>query len=145
MPRVSQPAPALIEDWKLGVATVLMEAGGEPYEGKVAVAAVIHERMRSKYFSDGSVGDTVLKPLQFSCWNSVHPARAKVCCSDLTSPQVQEALRAWVDASRANPWKGVVLYHAASMAQHPTWASSDEVELVKQIGGHLFYRVRKVA
>ena len=46
--------------------TVLGEAEGEPYAGKLAVAHVIVNRMK-KHFT--GVADTVLAPWQFSCWD----------------------------------------------------------------------------
>lgn len=42
------------------------EAGGEPYEGKVAVAIVLFNRMAIPYESDGTATGTVLKHFQFS-------------------------------------------------------------------------------
>jgi len=46
--------------------TVYAEAAGEPYEGKVAVAAVILNRVRSAEFPD-TVAGVVYEPWQFSC------------------------------------------------------------------------------
>jgi hypothetical protein len=42
------------------------EAGGEPYEGKVAVAIVLLNRMALRYQSDGTAPGTVLRKDQFS-------------------------------------------------------------------------------
>jgi N-acetylmuramoyl-L-alanine amidase len=133
--------PELIEGWRLGVATVRMEADGEPYDGKVAVAEVILNRTRLQYASNGTVADTVLRKLQFSCWNTVHMRRAATCCADLTDPLTIEAMRAWRDAGdgkkRVLP-PDVVLYHAAHV--NPEWA--EKAKFVTQIGNHLFYRER---
>jgi len=52
--------------------TVLGEAEGEPYAGKLAVAHVIVNRMRK---GNLSVADTVLAPWQFSCWNPGDPRK----------------------------------------------------------------------
>ena len=56
----------------LVTATILLEAGGEPYEGQWAVANVINNRLRlqqpRKY---KNFVDVVLAPRQFSCWNGV--------------------------------------------------------------------------
>jgi N-acetylmuramoyl-L-alanine amidase len=52
--------------------TLIGEARGEPIEGQVAVANVIHNRA----FSSGkSFKEICLAPLQFSCWNSKDPNR----------------------------------------------------------------------
>jgi spore germination cell wall hydrolase CwlJ-like protein len=58
-PREQDPAVLL-------ALTVLGEAEGEPYAGKLAVAHVIVNRMRKHV---AGVADTVLAPWQFSCWN----------------------------------------------------------------------------
>lgn len=50
----------------LGALTVLGEARGESHEGKFAVSHVICNRMKK---SGRNVVDTVLAPMQFSCWN----------------------------------------------------------------------------
>ena len=42
------------------------EAQGEPFEGKVAVARVIYNRMANKYASDGTVEGTILHKWAFS-------------------------------------------------------------------------------
>lgn len=45
---------------------VYEEAGGEPDEGKAAVARIVKNRMRAKFFSDGTIQGTVLAKDQFS-------------------------------------------------------------------------------
>jgi spore germination cell wall hydrolase CwlJ-like protein len=47
--------------------TVAMEAAGEPYDGKLAVAFVIVNRVKA---NKSSITDEVLKKLQFSAWNT---------------------------------------------------------------------------
>ncbi len=50
-------------------ATVAMEAEGEPYRGKLAVAYVIMNRVRRRTPSK-SITDVVLDPYDFSAWNT---------------------------------------------------------------------------
>lgn len=45
---------------------VYAEAAGEPYEGKVAVAAVVLNRVRSPWFPD-TIAGVIYEPWQFSC------------------------------------------------------------------------------
>jgi len=52
--------------------TVLGEARNQPYQGKVAVAQVVRNRMELKA---QSVADTVLAPWQFDCWDAGDPNR----------------------------------------------------------------------
>lgn len=49
----------------------LQEAGGEPFEGKLAVAYVIRNRL----IRWGSVTDVIFAPFQFSCWNTESATR----------------------------------------------------------------------
>lgn len=55
--------------------TVKMEAEGETFKGKLAVAYVIVNRMRQKGWS---ASDVVLQPYQFSCWNTTEPTRKRL-------------------------------------------------------------------
>lgn len=57
-----------MDDNTLFALCVWTEARGEPYEGKCAVARVIHNRMTQRYFSDGTVAGTVLAKDQFSAF-----------------------------------------------------------------------------
>jgi N-acetylmuramoyl-L-alanine amidase len=54
------------EELSLIARTVYAESAGEPYEGKVAVAAVILNRVRSEEFPD-TVAGVIYEPWQFSC------------------------------------------------------------------------------
>lgn len=129
----------LIGGWCLAVATVLGEAGGEPFDGKVAVAMTIRNRMRLKYASNGTVAGTVLRPLQFSLWNTSDPGRVRVCSVTLDDSHVQECMRAWARSDDNPPPLGgfekVVLYHADYVS--PPWAA--RARFVRKIGRHLFY------
>lgn len=55
-----------LTDDQLAATCIADEAGNQPYEGKLAVARVILNRMAAKYESDGTVEGTVLKHFQFS-------------------------------------------------------------------------------
>lgn len=130
----------LIPSWCLAVATLLGEAGNEPYLGKLAVAKTIRNRMRLQYSSDGSVAGTVLRPLQFSLWNTGDPGRIRTCQTVLDDKRTREAQLAWFESAARHSELGaafdkVVLYHADYVS--PDWAP--KVKLVKKIGRHLFY------
>ena len=58
----------LIPEDKLAILTIAQEALAEPFEGKLAVAEVIRNRMKQRYMSDGTVEGTVLRAWQFSGW-----------------------------------------------------------------------------
>ncbi len=57
----------------LAALTIYLEARGESFAGKLAVAAVIRNRMIYKYPSDGSVKGTVLRAKQFEPWITRNP------------------------------------------------------------------------
>lgn len=128
----------LISDTALACITIWQEARGEPYEGKLAVAEVIRNRMKEKYASDGTVEGTVLKRLQFSGWNEGDPNRIpsiRISDSDLV---VQECMKAWGEANLngTNVAKGALLYCNLNVVQ-PGWAKASMK--VAQIGHHTFF------
>jgi len=55
-----------MNDTDLLALNVYEEAGGEIDEGKAAVARIVKNRMRAKFFSDGTIQGTVLAKDQFS-------------------------------------------------------------------------------
>jgi len=61
--------PNDMSDLEILARTIHAEAGGESYEGKIAVGAVIANRAAAERFGDGIKG-VILKKGQFSPWNS---------------------------------------------------------------------------
>lgn len=49
---------------------IYTEAGNQPYEGQVAVGAVVINRMRSSRFKQNTVEDVIKAPWQFAVWPS---------------------------------------------------------------------------
>ena len=133
----------LIPDEVWGAANIWAEARGEPHEGQVAVGFVVRERARLRYSSDGSVVGTVWRPSQFSWTLSSDPQRLQVLAADDIHLSVREARDAWLESATTTilPPK-TVLYHADYVNPHPAWASSPDIEFVRQIGRHLFYKLR---
>lgn len=132
----------IISSDSLAIATIWQEAAGEPYEGKLAVAAVIRNRMKKKYQSDGTVEGTVLKDYQFSGWNTdpKDTLRERSMRLDDTDPVVAECAKAWKESELIDPTKGAVLYFAPKgVKKTPAWASAESVSLVRVIHNHQFY------
>jgi len=132
----------IIAPWCLAVATLVGEAGFEPYLGKLAVAKTIRNRMKMRYSSDGTVAGTVLRPLQFSLWNTSDPARIIACKTLLDNKNAREAHLAWFESAAKNHpeltgFDRVTMYHADYIAT-PGWAKRSI--RVRQIGRHIFYR-----
>jgi spore germination cell wall hydrolase CwlJ-like protein len=131
----------LISDTALAAATIWQEARGEPYQGKLAVAEVIRNRMRFKYSSDGTVAGTVARSYQFSGWND-DPGDNKQLVQSLKldddDPVVQECMTAWHDANMngTNVAKGATLYANLNISK-PGWAKASMK--VAEIGNHTFF------
>jgi len=135
----------LIPEWALAVATIRMEADREPFDGKIAVGVTIRNRMKFRYSSDGTLAGTVLKPFAFSCFNTDHPRRGRICAAPLDDPLTEQAYRAWLASGDPGTARilgldgRVVLYHAITMAKEPYWVDAPSVKFVKEIGHHRFY------
>jgi len=132
--------PRILSEDVLAIVTIAQEALGEPYEGKVAVAEVIRNRMQTKYSSDGSVAGTVLRAFQFSGWNTDSVGRIKMAKIDSDQTVVADCVRAWEEAKAgSNRVKGAVLYYAPALVQTPKWARAEVATQVAEVGGHVFF------
>lgn len=128
----------LVSDTIWAIMTIYGEARGESFDGKIAVANVIRNRMVRKYSSDGSVPGTVLRPLQFSCWNHNDPNRGKMATLDDGDLVVQQCRQAWNTSGSVDLTEGSVLYLNKNIVHPlPTWAT--EAQEVVTIGAHSFY------
>ena len=118
--------------------TVLQEAGGEPYLGKLAVACVIVTRARH----DGtSISDTVLKPLIFSAWNTSSPTRRM-----LDKPEDDQwvacykaACAAYFDLVPDPTFRADHYLAEKSLPKLPAWFAESKVTV--RIGNHTFLRL----
>lgn len=131
----------LISEEALAVVTIMQEAAGESYQGKLAVAEVIRNRMQKKYASDGTVSGTVLRPKQFSGWNTADPGRIRNIRIDSEDKVVKECIAAWYEAqSGSNITRDAVLYYNPTIiTEPPDWALPDSATQVAVIGQHHFF------
>lgn len=131
----------LVSDDTWGILTVWQEARGESFEGKLAVAEVILNRMKRLYASDGTVAGTVLRPMQFSAWNASDVNRIQSAKIDTDHPTVQECIKAWHDAKQGSDTvHGAVLYLNPSIVKPlPKWATPEYAVEVARVGAHVFY------
>lgn len=127
----------LVLDWALAIICIWQEARGEDYAGKLAVAEVIRNRMRKRYSSDGSVAETVLRPYQFSGFNTGDPNRIVSFRIDDNDPVVKECIQAWNDSEHTDTVKGAVLYYNPSIVQEPKWVL--RAKEVARVGQHVFF------
>ena len=137
--------PARAEVSEVVLQTIAMESADQPFEGQVAVAQVILNRARRANISPESV---VLRPKQFSCWNSPKWAR-RWLGAHYTPKARRGALNAYrkamlVDMTNTSSgltknYNGVTMYHTVDCK--PKWDFS-KLERLGQIGAHIFYRER---
>jgi len=131
--------PRNLTEEGLAALTVYMEAKGESFAGKLAVAAVIRNRMKMKYQSDGTVKGTVLKRSQFQPWNTRQPHQVSF---DLNKQRLRDSLLAWrlVQDGR-DVVGGAVLFYNPRIVRKPYWARVSHK--VATIGRHEFFVPRQ--
>jgi spore germination cell wall hydrolase CwlJ-like protein len=117
------------------IRNVFYESGGEPYEGKIAVAQVTWNRLRS-----GAWGRDFCRvihaPNQFS-WTK-DPVRRNRPLTGAQVAAVQSAVDDFLAGTRVSKLITATHFHATYV--RPRWATSDA--RLKQIGGHVFYALR---
>lgn len=130
----------LISDEALAAVTIVQEAAGEPYEGKLAVANVIRHRMELGVHSDGTVAGTVLRAYQFSGWNTKPDfLRIRTVQADDSEQSVCEALLAWRESATRDLVPGAVMYcNLNVLATPPAWARPEL--FVATVHRHTFFR-----
>lgn len=131
----------LISDAVFLALTVWREARGEPYEGKVAVARSVLNRVSRPAWWGNDVLTVVTKKWQFSSltdpndrqlttWPASQDARWWEC--------VQIARDLIHGAHLPNPAPGADSYYAVSISA-PKWATPET--FVAQVGNHRFYNL----
>jgi N-acetylmuramoyl-L-alanine amidase len=131
----------LIPEDNLAAMVIRDEAGGEPYEGKVAVAEVILTRTAKKFQSDGTVTGTLLWPYAFSGLNTTAPHRTVLFKVDDQDPTLMECFQAWETAKAGSSLSnGADSYFNPSVVT-PKWAA--QASHVVDIGRHSFYIVAR--
>jgi N-acetylmuramoyl-L-alanine amidase len=131
----------IFSDDTLAVANIWAEARGEPFAGKCAVGEVMRNRMRRKFFSNGTLADTIFRKLQFSGFNHDNPWRFEIFLLDGHDPIVRDCLAAWIKSESTNYAKGAVLYCNERLCC-PSWAlAADRVAIV---GMHSFFLPERV-
>lgn len=126
----------VIEDDTWGALCIFAEARSEPWLGQVAVGNVIRNRTAMKFFSDGTVVSTVTRPYQFSWMNTKDSQRTRVLAVDDLDDSWHQAWTAWQTSEYESVVADAVFYHADYV--NPSWRN--EVDFIRQIGRHLFYR-----
>lgn len=109
--------------------TVMAEAGGEPYLGQVAVAAVILNRIASPQFPNTMKG-VIFQPWQFTAATT---GKIWKVTPSLSVQQACDAALKWQD-----PSMGALYYYSWCTISKPSWAYSKTHTVT--IGYHRFYK-----
>lgn len=121
--------------------TVKMEAEGEAYVGKLAVACAIVNRMQA---NRASASDVVLRAFQFSAWNTKEPTRMR-----LDDYETNHAV--WADSYKAaaaalfelvdDPTRGATSYlnPTTTTAEQRRNAGYRRENVRAEIGAHHFF------
>jgi N-acetylmuramoyl-L-alanine amidase len=126
-PAVNLPQGFTENDLRLMANAVYGEARGEPYEGQVAVAAVILNRVRDSRFPN-TVSGVIFEPLAFT---AVADGQIWLEPNETARRAVQDAINGW------DPTNGLVYYFNPDTA---TSAWMHARTPVKRIGKHVFVR-----
>lgn len=137
----------LLDDLTLMAGTILMEAGGESFDGKVAVAWVIMNRdARAKH---PGIDEIVWAPYQFSAWNTDAQARSHLQATMLSNPalwdECMKAAAAAIWRFIPDPTHGATMYLNPTLTKQirggtlPDWYDASKVTAV--IGAHEFLTV----
>ena len=117
------------EDLDLMAKIVYAESKGEPYEGKVAVASVILNRVLSPGFPS-SISEVVFQPNAFSC----------VVDGQISVTPTEECYNAVYDAIEGNDPTNEALFFYNPAIATCSWMQDVEKADSKAIGQHLFFK-----
>ncbi len=130
-----------LSDAELLTLVIYGEARGEPPVGKLAVAHVILNRVAHPCWWGDSIKSVILKPKQFSCFNSSDPNRGLLLRATHTSyydPSSLTVAQLALAGHTTDPTDGATHYCALSC--RPAWER--DMEFVVRINRHRFFRER---
>lgn len=118
--------PVTSDEFDLLTRVVQAEAGGEPFEGKVAVAAVVLNRVRSSKYPN-SVWEVLHQPGQFT------PVQEGTLPKKVDSSSVEAVKRA---LGGEDPTGGALFFYNPAATRTPEYWATKQV--IKRIGNHNF-------
>ena len=109
-----------------------LEAGGEPYEGQLAVAYTVRNRWERQSWYGKTLWEVMTKPYQYSCFNAGLPS------TDDVGEHYLKVAGAALSGRLPDPTSGATHYYAPALIAEPPWVSS--MVFTVKIGGHRFYK-----
>jgi spore germination cell wall hydrolase CwlJ-like protein len=138
-------SPDEMSELEILARTIEAEAATEPYNGKIAVGATIANRAASgKYGASGGIKGVILKPAQFSPWNSyTKGAKGKQGRDMMALKASTDSYRAAMDILKGDyedPTNGATHYVNESSAEGQSWIDTmkGRKKGTVTIGNHLF-------
>ena len=131
-----------LSDLHLIALAIWREARGEPIEGKRGVAFVIANRVRKPGWWGKDWKSVILKPWQFSSFNSNDPNSSKWPTDD-SDPTFNDCLTAAYEAHDglgADPTSGAFYYHDTSIPFPKAWGEESQYENTLTVGRLKFYK-----
>jgi spore germination cell wall hydrolase CwlJ-like protein len=129
------------EDRDYMIRTIVFEAAGEPDEGKIAVAYVILNRIKSGGWGD-SIKDVVTSPWQFEPWMTRREEMEKLSPDAPSYKNAAQIADAVVAGQVPDPTGGATHFLNPTIVRErrggslPSWAQGEG----QPIGNHTFYR-----
>lgn len=134
-------------DMDIMARTIYGESRGEPYNGKLAVAHVILNRVAAEHRRETRIAGACTEPSQFSCWLPDDPNLKKLVAVTPDSPGFSDCMTAAQEAlaehnSGIDITKGALYYHTEAQPKWadtwpPRWARGHEP--CTKVYNHLFY------
>lgn len=119
------------QDVYLMAQVVCAESRAEPYEGKVAVASVILNRLQSNQFPK-SVEDVIMQKNAFSCIRN----------GEITIIPDPASYNAVLDALKGKDPTGKALFFYNPKIATSSWMKNVDKKNIKSIGNHVFFAVK---
>jgi len=123
------------------IRAIVFEADGEPQEGKIAVAYVILNRVKSGGWGT-SIKDVVTSPWQFEPWMTKREAMEKLSPEDTSYRNAAQIADAVFAGQMPDPTAGATYFLNPTVVRErrggslPSWAQGEG----QSIGHHTFYR-----
>jgi spore germination cell wall hydrolase CwlJ-like protein len=126
-------------DLQIGTMTVFMEASGEPDEGKLAVAYVLVNRLKTERWGK-TLAAVCFAPHQFSSWDYTGPNMERLASASDIDPALaacEQAMSNAMHGTAEDPTKGA-LYYFADYIEPPKWAHN--LTFTVHVGQHEFFK-----